>query len=94
MRPEQIALFKGFSMDSFPKQRADGHSVHSVDVLDDWIVAESSCDDTMGILNSACRDINAALEYKVMHPQRPLPDETQDVIGGVCYMFDMIDGES
>jgi len=89
MRPEQIALFGGYSLEPFPNY-PDSNNVHSINVLDDWIVAESSCDDTMNILASARRDINAALEYKVMHPRHPLPDETQDVIDSICDMFDVL----
>mmetsp|Transcript_33026 Transcript_33026/g.69511 ORF Transcript_33026/g.69511 Transcript_33026/m.69511 type:complete len:1352 (-) Transcript_33026:200-4255(-) len=86
MTPGQIALFGGYSMDS-------SDDLHSLDVLDDWIVAESSCDDTMSILTSARRDINAALEYKVMHPRNPLPNESQVVIDGICDMFDVLSDE-
>jgi ATP-dependent RNA helicase DHX36 len=92
MTPEQIALFGGYSMDSSD----DLNSMRCFPgdhLIDDWIVAKSSCDDTMRILTSARRDINAALEYKVMHPRNLLPNESQDVIDGICDMFDVLSDE-
>lgn len=93
MRPEQIALFGGYSLASFDKQHSTGNSLHSINVLDDWIVAESSCNDTINILTCARRDINAALEYKAMHPRYPLHEELQVVIDGICNMFDALDND-
>eukprot|EP00584_Thalassiosira_punctigera_P005253 CAMPEP_0172541770 /NCGR_PEP_ID=MMETSP1067-20121228/12539_1 /TAXON_ID=265564 ORGANISM="Thalassiosira punctigera, Strain Tpunct2005C2" /NCGR_SAMPLE_ID=MMETSP1067 /ASSEMBLY_ACC=CAM_ASM_000444 /LENGTH=254 /DNA_ID=CAMNT_0013327883 /DNA_START=37 /DNA_END=801 /DNA_ORIENTATION=- len=93
MRPEQIVLFGGHLLESFAKQNPAGNVMRPVDVLDDWIVAESPCDDTMSVLASARRDINAALEYKVMYPRYPLPDESQAVIDSICNMFDVLNDE-
>lgn len=93
MTPEQIVLFGGYSLDSFNNQHPAGGYTHSLNVLDNWIVAESQCDDTLNVLISARRDINAALEYKAMHPRAHLPDESQVVIDSICDMFQVLSEE-
>jgi len=90
MTPEQIVLFGGYSLDSFNNQHPASSYTHSLNVLNDWIVAESQCDDTLNVLISARRDINAALEYKAMHPRAHLPDESQVVIDSICDMFQVL----
>ena len=74
-------------MESSQNQHSASNNIHSINVLDDWIVVESQCDDTMSVLASARRDINAALEYKAMHPRADLPEESQAVIDSICDMF-------
>jgi HrpA-like RNA helicase len=75
LTPEQMLLFGGYGLDS--NQR----------VLDDWIIIESSCDDTLNILTSARMELNAALELKVMEPKRPLPEKQQEIIDAICDCF-------
>ena len=84
MQPEQLVLFAGYTLDTL---KGSSHPVH---IIDDWIVAESSCDETMRCLQTARKDINAALEYKVMHPKHPLPLESQEAIDIICDMFDVL----
>lgn len=93
MTPEQIVLFGGYSLDSFNNLDPASSFMHSINVLDDWIVTESQCDDTISVLTSARRDINGALEYKAMHPRAPLPDESQVVIDSICDMFHVLHEE-
>jgi len=93
MTPEQLVLFGGYSLDSLKNQHSASGYMHSINVLDNWIVAESQCDDTISVLTSARRDINAALEYKAMHPRAPLPEESQVVIDGICDMFHVLHDE-
>ena len=84
MRPEQLLLFGGYSLDTFHR------GAHPVHILDDWIVAESQCDETIRILTSARKEIEIALEHKVMYPRHPLPVDSQDAIDGICDMFDAL----
>ena len=56
-------------------------------VLDDWIVVEGQCQDTINLLSCARAEINAALDLKVMQPRRPLPDDMQSMIETVCYVL-------
>lgn len=89
MEPEQLLLFGGYTMDTHISD-----SMRRMHVIDDWIVAESSCEDTLRILTTARKDINAALEYKVMHPRHPLSFEQQDIIDNICDMFDRMNVDS
>ena len=42
-------------------------------MLDDWIVVDSQCADTMDLLTDVRREIDAALALKVMSPRKPSP---------------------
>jgi hypothetical protein len=64
--------------------------MNPIHLIDDWIVAESTCEDTIRVLVTARKDINAALEQKVMYPKRPLPFETQDAINSIVELFDVL----
>merc|ERR1712176_169359 len=52
MTPEQIALFGGFSLKRFSNQNslANDDTTPHRNVLDDWIVVESSCNDTLSLI--------------------------------------------
>ena len=70
-----------------------GSQYSSKHVIDDWIVVDSSCDDTMAILSSARNDIQAALVLKAMYPRKPLPEDTQRVTESICDMFEVLNEE-
>ncbi|KAL7545095.1 hypothetical protein ACHAWF_010611 [Thalassiosira exigua] len=61
-------------------------------VLDDWIIVDSPCEDTLEILSAARREIEMALDFKVMNPRMPLPDGQQEIIDSVRTCFDVLDG--
>ena len=84
MRPEQLVLFGGYTLGTL---KGCPHPVH---IIDDWIVVESACDETLRCLQTARKDINTALEYKVMYPKHPLPLESQEAIDIICDMFDVL----
>jgi HrpA-like RNA helicase len=77
MEPEQLLLFGGYHFDSLR-----GSHVHGL--LDDWIAVESPCPETVRALSVARKEINRALEYKVMYPKASLPAETQEVLDCVA----------
>lgn len=89
--PEQMMLFGGYSLiDSTNKEY---YYSSKEALLDDWILAKSSCHDTIELLINSRNEINAALEYKVMHPKDPLPNTSQSIIESVCDMFDILDNK-
>ena len=79
LTPEQILLFGGFIFDSDQK------------VIDDWIIVEGQCADTLNVLSDARREINSALELTVMNPRKPLPEAQRSIIDAVCDCFDLLD---
>jgi HrpA-like RNA helicase len=87
IRPEQLLLFGGYSL----TLSGGARPVH---VLDDWIVTESKCKDTISLLTTARKDITAALEHKAMYPRLPLPLELQGAIDSICDMFEVLDEEN
>ena len=88
LKPEQVLLFGGYSLSS-PNGNSYQDTVRIV--LDDWIVVEGSCEDTIHLLSCARREVNAALDMKVMKPRSPLPDVSQSIIDAVCIILDDLD---
>lgn len=88
LEPEQVLLFGGYNLTNTQNgQGRDGQRV-----LDDWILVEGRCNDTIDVL-STCRDeINAALEMKVMYPRFPLPGAQQSILDAVSSCFDVLGG--
>jgi ATP-dependent RNA helicase DHX36 len=79
LTPEQILLFGGYSFDG--NQR----------LIDEWIMVEGQCADTLDVLSAARREINAALELTVMNPRKPLPEVQRLIVDAVCDCFDVLD---
>jgi hypothetical protein len=77
--PEQILLFGGYAFDS------------NRQLIDDWIMVEGQCADTLDVLSDARREINAALELTVMNPRKPLPEVQRSIVDAVCDCFDVLD---
>lgn len=75
LTPEQILLFGGYGLDSNGR------------VLDDWIIIEGTCDETLNLLTAARAEINAALELTVMEPRRAMPEKQQEIIDALCDCF-------
>ena len=92
LSPEQILLFGGYALESKEESGTSNSSGNELKVIDDWIVADSSCVDTLDLLACARREMAAALDLKVMDPRRPLPQTQQEIIDGVCYVFDVLGG--
>jgi hypothetical protein len=91
LQPEQLILFGGYSL----KHRESGNESSPVSahnsVLDDWIIVEGSCQETIDLLSRARHEVNAALDTKVMHPRNQLADESQSVIDAVCNVLADLD---
>ncbi|KAL7540793.1 hypothetical protein ACHAXR_010394 [Thalassiosira sp. AJA248-18] len=85
LKPEQILLCGGYEL------KSNGDQARGQRVLDDWIIVEGQCDDTLGVLSTARSEINAALDLKVMNPRKPLPEVQQSIIDAVCDCFDVLD---
>lgn len=85
MDPSQILLFGGYSHE--PVKNDLGNS-RMRGVLDDWIVVEGSCSESVDYLIRAREDINMALERKVMFPKASLPEDTQEILDIVCDVLD------
>jgi len=90
LTPEQIMLFGGYSLETSTNQQLSNSQVLTR-VLDGWIIVEGSCENTLDLLSTARREINAALDLKVLNPRKPLPEVQQSIIDGVRECFDMLD---
>lgn len=60
-------------------------------MLDDWIVMDSTCADTMDLLTDVRREIDAALAFKVMAPRKPLPEASNDIVDAVSGVFRILE---
>jgi len=79
--PTQIMLFGGSSLD---------HSFSHL-VLDDWILADSRCKNTVNILWAIRREINAALVFTAMNPRRNLPEASRKSMDAVSLALSISD---
>ena len=86
LEPEQILLFGGYRLDNIASETAKKSRVRGV--LDNWIVVEGQCKDTVDVLSRTRQDINLALQQKVMFPLQPLPAETQSILDVACNTLD------
>lgn len=86
LEPEQILLFGGYNLESNMNGQAGGQRV-----LDDWVIVDGQCMDTLDVLSTARSEINTALDLKVMNPRRPLPDVQRSIIDAVCDCFEVLD---
>jgi hypothetical protein len=94
LEPEQIVLFGGYSLNNpnISQSWKSGRDCVGT-VLDDWIIVEGQCQDTIDLLSRARREVNTALDMKVMKPRSALPVVTQNIIDAVCNVFDDREGE-
>lgn len=90
LEPEQVLLFGGYGLKT--SESDDGRRRRRV--LDDWIIVEGRCSDTLDALSRARSEIDVALDMKVMNPRRPLPESQQTIIDAVCYSFGLLDDNS
>jgi ATP-dependent RNA helicase DHX36 len=60
-------------------------------MLDDWIVVDSQCADTLDLMTDVRREIDAALAFKVMAPRKPLPEASEDIIDAVGAVFRILE---
>jgi ATP-dependent RNA helicase DHX36 len=96
IEPEQIILFGGYALDKVNPSKSGEQMVvgtsddRPVRVLDDWIVLEGS-DDTIDLLSYARQGIDAALDFKVMQPRKPLPDASQSIVDAICDVYRILD---
>ena len=87
LSPEQTLLFGGYNLSSDNNDGRKGQRV-----IDDWIIVEGAqCIDSVDVLANARREINAALDYKVMNPRKPLPEAQQVVIDALGECLDLLD---
>jgi hypothetical protein len=61
--------------------------------LSQQIIVQGSCKETINLLSEVRQEINAALEFKAMHPRKALPDNLQTIINAVADMYCMLDME-
>ena len=90
LEPEHVLLFGGYGLKT--SESDDGRRRRRV--LDDWIIVEGRCSDTLDALSRARSEIDVALDMKVMNPRRPLPESQQTIIDAVCYSFGLLDDNS
>ncbi|KAK1735409.1 ATP-dependent RNA helicase [Skeletonema marinoi] len=88
LEPEQVLLFGGYGLET--SESDDGRRRR---VLDDWIIVEGRCSDTLDALSRARSEIDVALDTKIMNPRRPLPESQQTIIDAVCDCFTVIDDD-
>ena len=95
IEPVDIVLFGGYSLQRKflpPKLGGggdgDGGESLVTPVLDNWIVVESGCRHTLDLLTTLREEIDAALNFKVMFPKRPLPESSQSIMDSICKAYD------
>ena len=71
MTPEQVLLFGGYELSGDVASNVGGRGHRTID---DWIIVEGKCTDSVNVLSNARREVNAALDLKLMYPRRPLPE--------------------
>ena len=87
--PLQVLLFGGYTHEQFNDDAVNKSRVRGL--LDDWIVVEGSCSESVDYLLRAREAINLALEHKLMFPKAPIPQESQEILDIVCDMLDPVD---
>ena len=91
MDPTQILLFGGYSHKLIGNDSASTSRVRGV--LDDWIVVEGYCSESVDLLVRTREAINMALEHKAMFPKASIPDESQEILDIVCDVLDPFDSD-
>lgn len=86
LEPEQILLFGGYRLNPLEEDETTSSGAHGV--LDDWIVVEGSCPETVDLLIALREEMNRALERKVMAPKEPLPASSQDLLDCISDLLD------
>ena len=85
LSPEQALLFGGYELSDQGRSQK---------LIDDWIIVEGAqCSQSLNVLSNVRREINAALDLKVMNPRRPLPEAQQLMIDAVGDCFDMLNDD-
>jgi ATP-dependent RNA helicase DHX36 len=94
LTPEQVVLFGGYPMKigEGVNRPVDASNIRGV--LDDWIAIKSSDEQTIDLLLNARHAVNAAIEWKTMHPGRPLEEDFQDIVNAVCHLCEKLDRSS
>lgn len=96
LEPEQVFLFGGYLFidKNNNSNTGDGSAEFQKGgtaapiVLDDWIIVESQCQETINALSQARRELNVALDTKVMQPRKEFPTRTQYIIDTVSNLFE------
>ncbi len=89
LEPEQVMLFGGYRLETSAEFNGRKRRV-----LDDWIMVEGRCSDTLDALSIARKEIDVALDMKVKNPRSPLPASQQTIIDAVCDCFSVLDDDS
>lgn len=87
MTPEQVLLFGGYELSGDVASNVGGRGHRTID---DWIIVEGKCTDSVNVLSNARREVNAALDLKLMYPRRPLPESYQLVVDALGDSFDQL----
>ena len=91
LEPEQVLIFGGYGLETSESDELSGGRKRRV--LDDWILVEGRCRDTLDALSFARSEIDVALDTKIMNPRRPLPEPQQAIIDAVCDCFDVLEDD-
>mmetsp|Transcript_2780 Transcript_2780/g.6062 ORF Transcript_2780/g.6062 Transcript_2780/m.6062 type:complete len:1433 (+) Transcript_2780:632-4930(+) len=88
--PEQILLFGGYNVDPVVEgnNNASTSSSRVRGILDNWIIIEGSCANSINYLISSRESIDLALERKLMFPKADMPEDIQQILNGVSDLLD------
>lgn len=93
IQPEQIALFGGNVLNTVGTVDTMNSTRQPLRVLDDWILLDGSCQESLDLLAQTRSEIQDALQLKVMEPREPLPESSQKILDAVCQLCTTLGGE-
>lgn len=93
IEPEQMALFGGYALETRHSPDTINHG-KPIYVLDDWILLDGPCYETIDLLYRTRQEIDTALELKVLEPGQELPDSSRDILDAVFDLYQWLDGET
>ena len=94
IEPEQIALFGGYTMDTAAIGDGTGLNTKPARLIDDWIILDGPCEKSIETLVDVRREIQSAIQLKVMDPQSPLPESYQKVLDATCDLYQTLGAET
>jgi HrpA-like RNA helicase len=93
IQTEQIALFGGNVLKTVGTVDGMKSKDLPLRVLDDWILLDGPCQESLELLVKARGEIQDALQLKVMEPRAPLPESSQKILDAVCQLCMKLGGD-
>jgi ATP-dependent RNA helicase DHX36 len=78
--------------DMVPSSRFDRSAASRAKfLLDEWVLLDSNCEDTMDLLRDAREELNMALIWRVMYPRKPPQESSEQIVDAIASMLRIID---